>query len=138
MGEGSVPEGATCPKKMLISSPELLIVCFRMRKPFKECEVLYEHGAFTQSSARMMMSALTIENIIAVTILSLLPSLAAGRPVIWSQMGAWIMRGVLLIALIFILGLYVAPRVIDRISQLDLHLDEARFLLSTRLRTPSA
>jgi CPA2 family monovalent cation:H+ antiporter-2 len=48
-------------------------------------------------------------------------------------MGAWIMGGALLIALIFILGVYVAPCVIDRISQLDLDLDEAGFLLSISL-----
>jgi nitroreductase len=29
-------------RRTLMSSPELLIVCFRMRKPFKECETLYE------------------------------------------------------------------------------------------------
>jgi nitroreductase len=29
-------------KKMLMSSPELLIVCFRMKKPLKECRTLYE------------------------------------------------------------------------------------------------
>jgi nitroreductase len=29
-------------KKMLMSSPELLIVCFRMKKPLKECGTLYE------------------------------------------------------------------------------------------------
>jgi CPA2 family monovalent cation:H+ antiporter-2 len=81
----------------------------------------------------MMMSALIIEDIIAVIILSLLPGLATGSSVVWSEMGAWIMRGVLLIALIFILGVHVAPRVIDRISQFDLDLDEAGFLLSISL-----
>jgi len=96
-------------------------------------KMLYERGAATDSSARMMMSALIIEDIIAVIILSLLPGLATGSSVVWSEMSAWIMRGVLLIALIFILGVHVAPRVIDRISQLDLDLDEAGFLLSISL-----
>jgi CPA2 family monovalent cation:H+ antiporter-2 len=96
-------------------------------------KMLYERGAATDSSARMMMSALIIEDIIAVIILSLLPGLATGGSVVWSEMGAWVMRGVLLIALIFVLGVYVAPRVIDRISQLDLDLDEAGFLLSISL-----
>jgi CPA2 family monovalent cation:H+ antiporter-2 len=96
-------------------------------------KMLYERGAATDSSARMMMSALIIEDIIAVIILSLLPGLATGSSVVWSEMGAWIMRGVLLIALIFILGVHVAPRVIDRISQFDLDLDEAGFLLSISL-----
>ena len=96
-------------------------------------KMLYERGAATDSSARMMMSALIIEDIIAVIILSLLPGLATGGSVVWSEMGAWIIRGVMLIALIFVLGVYVAPRVIDRISQLDLDLDEAGFLLSISL-----
>jgi len=96
-------------------------------------KMLYERGAAAESSARLMMSALIIEDILAVVILSLLPSLAAGSSDVWSQASAWIMRGVLLIALIFVLGVYVAPRVIDRISQLDLDLDEAGFLLSISL-----
>jgi len=96
-------------------------------------KILYERGAATDSSARMMMSALIIEDIIAIIILSLLPGLATGGSVVWSEMGAWIIRGVMLIALIFVLGVYVAPRVIDRISQLDLDLDEAGFLLSISL-----
>ncbi len=29
-------------KRMMLSSPELLIICFRMRKPFKECKTLYD------------------------------------------------------------------------------------------------
>lgn len=29
-------------KRMMLTSPELLIVCFRMRKPFKECKTLYD------------------------------------------------------------------------------------------------
>ena len=28
--------------KMLVSSPELLVVCYRLRKPLKECETLYD------------------------------------------------------------------------------------------------
>jgi nitroreductase len=28
-------------QRMLISSPELLVVCFRMKKPLKECKSLY-------------------------------------------------------------------------------------------------
>jgi nitroreductase len=28
--------------KMLVSSPELLVVCYRLRKPLKECEILYD------------------------------------------------------------------------------------------------
>ena len=29
-------------KRMMLTSPELLVVCFRMRKHFKECKTLYD------------------------------------------------------------------------------------------------
>jgi len=29
-------------KRMLMSSPELLVVCFRMKTPLKDCKTLYE------------------------------------------------------------------------------------------------
>jgi len=96
-------------------------------------KMLHERGAFTQRSTPLMMSALIVEDIIAVIILSLLPGLATGGSEVWSGLGAWILRGILLIALIFVLGVYVAPRAIDRISQLDLDVDEAGFLLSISL-----
>ena len=38
-------------KKMLTSSPELLIVCFRMKKPLKECSTLYELNSFASAWA---------------------------------------------------------------------------------------
>jgi nitroreductase len=46
-------------KRMLMNSPELLIVCFRMRKPFKECKTLYELNNFASVWA-------CIENILLV------------------------------------------------------------------------
>lgn len=96
-------------------------------------KMLHERGTFTQPSTPLMMSALIVEDIIAVIILSLLPSLATSSSEILSGLGTWILRGTLLIALIFVLGVYVAPRAIDRISQLDLDVDEAGFLLSISL-----
>ena len=96
-------------------------------------KMLYERGGFTETSARMMMSALVIEDILAIIILSLLPGLAAGSAAVWSGIGAWILRGILLVVLILVFGVYLAPRVIDRISQLDLDVDEAGFLLSISL-----
>lgn len=96
-------------------------------------KMLHERGTFTQPSTPLMMSALIVEDIIAVIILSLLPSLATSSSEVLSGLGIWILRGTLLIALIFVLGVYVAPRAIDRISQLDLDVDEAGFLLSISL-----
>jgi len=96
-------------------------------------KMLYEHGTSTESSAPLMMSALIIEDILAVIVLSLLPGLATGGSDVWSRLGAWILRGIVLVALILVFGVYAAPRVIDRISQLDLDLDEVGFLLSISL-----
>jgi nitroreductase len=33
-------------KRMLLSSPELLVVCFKMRKPLRECRTLYDLNCF--------------------------------------------------------------------------------------------
>jgi CPA2 family monovalent cation:H+ antiporter-2 len=96
-------------------------------------KMLHERGTFAQRSTPLMMSALIVEDVIAVIILSLLPSLATNSSEVLSGLGTWILRGTLLIALIFVLGVYVAPRAIDRISQLDLDVDEAGFLLSISL-----
>ncbi len=38
-------------RRMLMSSPELLIVCFRMKKPLKECSTLYELNSFASAWA---------------------------------------------------------------------------------------
>jgi len=93
-------------------------------------KMLHDHASLTQMSGRMMIGALIIEDILAVIILSLLPSLAPGGPSGLPELGSLILRGILLVAMILIFGVYVAPRIIDRISQLDLDLDEAGFLLS--------
>jgi len=96
-------------------------------------KMLYERGPSTESSAPMMMGALIIEDILAVIVLSLLPGLVSGGSDAWSGFGAWILRGILLVAIILVFGVYAAPRIIDRISQLDLDVDEAGFLLSISL-----
>jgi len=96
-------------------------------------KMLYEGGSFSESSKRMMMSALVIEDLLAVVILSFMPGLTAGGSVIAAGISGWILRGVLLIALVIVFGFYVAPRLIDRISQLDLDVAEAGFLLSIGL-----
>ena len=96
-------------------------------------KMLYDRGALTQVSARMMIGALIIEDIVAVIILSLVPSLVPGGPSGLSAVGPLILRGIALIALILILGAYAAPRLIDKISQFDLDVDEAGFLLSMSL-----
>lgn len=95
--------------------------------------MLYERGAISRMSTRTLMGALIIEDILAVLILSLLPGLAAGGSPTLVGVVSWIVRGAFLVLLILVAGLYLAPRLIDRISQLDLDVDEAGFLLSLSL-----
>jgi nitroreductase len=56
-------------KKMLMSSPELLIVCFRMRKPLKECRTLYELNNFASVWACIenVLLAMAAEGLYGVT-----------------------------------------------------------------------
>ena len=55
--------------KMLVSSPELLIVCYKLRKPLKECETLYDLNDL--ASIWMVMEnillAMTAEGLYGVT-----------------------------------------------------------------------
>jgi len=59
-------------RRMLMSSPELLIVCFRMRKPFKECEVLYELNNFASVWACIenILLAMAAEGLYGVTFIA--------------------------------------------------------------------
>lgn len=94
---------------------------------------LRERGGLTEASSRVIMSALIIEDVIAVLILSIVPGLAAGTSPTLFEAASWIIRGALLVFAILVCGLYLAPRIIDRISQLEFDLDEAGFLLSISL-----
>jgi CPA2 family monovalent cation:H+ antiporter-2 len=96
-------------------------------------KLLHERRALSKTSSGLMMSALVIEDLIAVLLLSLMPSLAALQWPTLVDVGIWSLRGLLLVGLVLVFGVYVAPRVIDRISQLDVDLDEAGFLLSLSL-----
>jgi nitroreductase len=56
-------------RRMLMSSPDLLIVCFRMRKSFKECKILYELNNFASVWACIenILLAMTAEGLYGVT-----------------------------------------------------------------------
>ena len=56
-------------KRMLLSSPELLVVCFRMKKPLKMCETLYELNNFASVWACIenILLAMATENLYGVT-----------------------------------------------------------------------
>jgi len=56
-------------KRMLLSSPELLVVCFRMRKPLRECKTLYELNNFASVWACIenILLAMAAEGLYGVT-----------------------------------------------------------------------
>ena len=56
-------------KRMLLSSPELLVVCFRMKKPLRECKTLYELNNFASvwSCIENVLLAMTAEGLYGVT-----------------------------------------------------------------------
>ena len=56
-------------KRMLLEAPELLVVCFRMRKPLRECNSLYELNNFASAWACIenILLAMAAEEIYGVT-----------------------------------------------------------------------
>jgi nitroreductase len=56
-------------KRMLITSPKLLVVCFRMSKPLKECKTLYELNNFASvwTCIENILLAMTAEGLYGVT-----------------------------------------------------------------------
>ena len=56
-------------RRMLMSSPELLIVCFRMRKTLKECKTLYELNNFASvwTCIENILLAMAAEGLYGVT-----------------------------------------------------------------------
>jgi nitroreductase len=56
-------------RRMLMSSPELLIVCFRMRKRLKDCKTLYELNNFASvwTCIENILLAMTAEGLFGVT-----------------------------------------------------------------------
>jgi nitroreductase len=59
-------------KRMLLTSPELLIVCFRMRRPFKECKTLYDLNNFASAWACIenILLAMAAEGLYGVTFIT--------------------------------------------------------------------
>ena len=56
-------------KKMLMNSPELLVICFRMRKPLKECKSIYELNSLASvwTCIENILLAMTAEGLYGVT-----------------------------------------------------------------------
>ena len=59
-------------RRMLMSSPELLIVCFRMRKELKECETLYDLNSYASvwTCIENILLAMAAEGLYGVTFMT--------------------------------------------------------------------
>ena len=59
-------------KRMILSLPELLIICFRMRKTFKECTNLYDLNSFASAWACIenILLAMAAEGLYGVTFIT--------------------------------------------------------------------
>jgi nitroreductase len=56
-------------RRMLLTSPELLVVCYRMRKPLAECKTLYELNDFASvwTCIENILLAMAVEGLYGVT-----------------------------------------------------------------------
>jgi 5,6-dimethylbenzimidazole synthase len=59
-------------RRMLMSSPQLLIVCFRMRKRLKECETLYDLNSYASvwACVENILLAMAAEGLYGVTFMA--------------------------------------------------------------------
>lgn len=94
-------------------------------------KILLESKSFRDKESQMVITASVIEDFATVFILLLLPGLAAAsNQVPPSELVLLIVKGVLLVFVIFGFGWKVAPRIIDRATQSDQEYKETAFLLA--------
>jgi len=94
-------------------------------------KILLESNTFHAKESQMVITASVIEDFATVFILLLLPGLvAANNQVASSDLALLVGKGILLVAVIFTFGWRIAPRIIDRISQIDQEYRETAFLLA--------
>lgn len=94
-------------------------------------KILLESKSFRDKESQMVITASVIEDFATVFILLLLPGLAAAsNQVPPSDLALLIIKGLLLVSIIFGFGLKLAPRIIDRATQSDQEYKETAFLLA--------
>jgi len=94
-------------------------------------KILLESRSFHNKDSQMVITASVIEDFATVFILLLLPGLAAAsNQVPASDLAFLIVKGILLVAVIFGFGWKLAPRIIDRVTQSDQEYKETAFLLA--------
>jgi K+:H+ antiporter len=94
-------------------------------------KILLESKSFRDKESQMVITASVIEDFATVFILLLLPGLAAAsNQVPPSDLAILILKGVLLVSVIFGFGWKLAPRIIERATQSDQEYKETAFLLA--------
>jgi monovalent cation:H+ antiporter-2, CPA2 family len=94
-------------------------------------KILLESGSFHERQFQMVVTASVIEDFATVFILLLLPGVvAASSQVPASDIILLGMKGIFLVALIFVFGWRIAPLIIDRVTQNDQEYKETAFLLA--------
>jgi monovalent cation:H+ antiporter-2, CPA2 family len=94
-------------------------------------KILLESKSFHAKESQMVITASVIEDFATVFILLLLPGLAAAsNQVPASDLALLVVKGVLLVVVIFVFGSRIAPRIIDRMTRGDQEYKETTFLLA--------
>jgi len=94
-------------------------------------KILLESKSFHAKESQMVITASVIEDFATVFILLLLPGLAAAsNQVPASDLALLVVKGILLVAVIFVFGSRIAPRIIDRMTRGDQEYKETTFLLA--------
>ena len=94
-------------------------------------KILLESRSFHDKESQMVVTASVIEDFATVFILLLLPGLAAAsNQVPPTDLALLVVKGVLLVAVIFAFGWKLAPQIIDRVTQSDQEYKETAFLLA--------
>ena len=94
-------------------------------------KILLESKSFHDKESQMVITASVIEDFATVFILLLLPGLAAAsNQVPPTELALLILKGILLVGVIFAFGWRIAPRIIDRVTQNDQEYKETAFLLA--------
>ena len=94
-------------------------------------KIVLESGSLRNKESQIVITASVIEDFVTVFILLLLPGLAAANSQVpAADLALLVVKGVLLVGVIFVFGWRIAPRVIDRISLGDKEYKETAFLLA--------
>jgi monovalent cation:H+ antiporter-2, CPA2 family len=94
-------------------------------------KILLESKSFRAKESQMVITASVIEDFATVFILLILPGLAAAsNQVPASDLALLVVKGILLVAVIFGFGSRIAPWIIDRMTRRDEEFKETAFLLA--------